>query len=61
MKSFVVLLFLAGALHAFLQVPLVVAGGGALLLWILWKLRWIILGLLGLEMLFGGGGGGDDA
>jgi len=36
-----------------------VAGGGALALWVLWKLKWVILGILGLEMLFGGDGGSD--
>ena len=63
MKSFVVLLLVAGALHFFLHVPPVLAGGGALLAWIIWKLKWVILGILGLEMLFGSGGGdnGGDA
>jgi hypothetical protein len=57
MRSLAVLVFLAGLLHLVLHVPLVVAGGGALALWLLWKLKWVILGLLGLDMLFGGGGG----
>lgn len=63
MKSFAVLLFLAGVIHLGLHVPLLIAGGGALLLWILWKLKYVILALLGLEMLFGGNGGdgGFDA
>ncbi|PKU23629.1 hypothetical protein [Telmatospirillum siberiense] len=63
MKSFAVLLFLAGLVHLGLQVPLVIAGGAALLLWILWKLKYVILALVGLEMLFGGNGGdgGVDA
>lgn len=59
MRSFVVLLFLAGAIHLLFQVPVLVAGGGALALWVLWKVKWIILGILGLEMLFGGDGGSD--
>jgi hypothetical protein len=60
MRSFVVLLFVAGLLHFFLHVPLLFAGVGALALWVLWKLKWIILGILGLEMLFGGGDGNDS-
>jgi hypothetical protein len=55
MKSFVVLFFLAAALHFFLHVPLIVAGAGALILWIVWKLKYIILAVLGLEMLFNSG------
>ena len=58
MKSFVVLFFIAAALHFFLHIPLVLAGGGALVLWVVWKLKYALLALLGLEMLFGGG---DDA
>ncbi|RAU19998.1 hypothetical protein CU669_20775 [Paramagnetospirillum kuznetsovii] len=61
MRSFAILLFLAGALHLFLQVPIIIAGCGALALWVLWKLKWVILGILGLEMLFGGGDSGSDA
>ncbi len=57
MRSLVILVFLAGLLHLFLHVPVVVAAGGALGLWLLWKLKWVLLGLLGLDMLFGGGGG----
>jgi hypothetical protein len=26
-------------------------------LWIIWKLKWVILGIIGLEELFGGGRG----
>lgn len=59
MKSFAVLLFLAGIIHLGLHVPLAIAGGGALLLWILWKLKYVILALVGLDMLFGGNGGSD--
>jgi len=60
MRSLVVLLFLAGALHLLLQVPVIVAAGGAVVLWLLWKLKWIILGILGLDMLFGGGDGSNS-
>ena len=44
------------------HVPVLIAGIGALLLWGLWKLKWVILGILGLGMLFGGnsGDGGLD-
>ncbi|WP_096700933.1 hypothetical protein [Magnetospirillum sp. 15-1] len=59
MRSIAILLFVAGILHFFLQVPLVIAAGGAFVLWVIWKLKWIILGILGLEMLFGGGDGSD--
>ena len=64
MKSLAVLLFLAGGLHLLLHVPAAAAGVGAIGLWVLWKLKWFILGLLGLEMLFGGGadnGGGFES
>jgi len=61
MKSLVILLFIAGALHVLLQVPTVLAVGGALALWVVWKLKFVILAVLGLEMLFGGGGGGGNA
>ena len=49
MRSLAILLFLAGVLHLFLQVPIIIAAFGALALWILWKLKWVILGILGLE------------
>lgn len=53
-------------IHFVLQFPpqasIVVAGLLTVVLWGLWKLRWIVLGILGLEMLFGGGdGGGENA
>ena len=35
-----------------------VAVVGAAILWVIWKAKWLILGILGLEALFGGGG--DD-
>jgi len=55
MKSFVVLFFIAAALHFFGHVPMLVAAVGAVLLWIVWKLKYILLALVGLEMMFGGG------
>jgi hypothetical protein len=54
MKSFVVLFFIAAALHFFAHVPMLVAAVGAVLLWIVWKLKYVILAFLGLEMMFGG-------
>lgn len=53
MPSFIILLFLAGAAHFFLQLPLILVAVAALALWVLWKLKWIILGVLGIEMLLG--------
>jgi len=53
MTSFLVLLFLAGTIHLFLHIPILIAVGGALALWIVWKLKYLILGILGLEMLIG--------
>jgi hypothetical protein len=61
MRSLAVMLFLAGALHLGLHVPVLLALSGAVVLWVLWKLKWVILGIFGLEMLFGGGDGGNDA
>jgi putative effector of murein hydrolase LrgA (UPF0299 family) len=65
MKSLIILLFVAGALHLGLHIPVIAAVIGVLVLWVLWKLKWVLLGILGLEMLFGGGdnnngGGGFD-
>jgi hypothetical protein len=57
MRSLIVLSAAAGLLHYFVGVPVLLAAIGALMLWIVWKLKWVILGILGLEMLFGGGGG----
>lgn len=52
----------AAALHLVLGLPIGLAIIVALAIsfgfWVLWKLKWIILGILGLEALFGGG---DDA
>jgi hypothetical protein len=58
MRALAVLLFVAGALHVAIHLPVLPALVGALILWGLWKLRWVLLGIFGLEMLFGGG---DDA
>ena len=56
-----VLVFAFG--HFFLLLPTSFAIGAAavvtILLWLLWKLKWVILGIIGLEEVFGGRG--DDA
>lgn len=58
---FLVLVF--AALHFFLMLPASFAIGAAaavtIVLWLLWKLKWVILGIIGLEEVFGGRG--DDA
>jgi len=59
----IVAVIIAAALHLGLHLPIgfaiVVAVIGTAILWIVWKAKWLILGILGLETLFGGGG--DDA
>jgi hypothetical protein len=40
------------------QLAIIGAAGLTVGLWIVWKLKWIILGIFGLEELFGGGGSG---
>lgn len=60
MKSLVVLMVFAGLLHVGLHVPVLLAVMAAAMLWVLWKLKWVILGVLGLEMLFGGGSDGGS-
>jgi hypothetical protein len=58
MSWLVVLFVLFAGLHLGLLLPTQVAIGGASVLtvglWIVWKLKWVILGILGLEELFGG-------
>ncbi len=41
------------------QLAIIGAAGLVVVLWLLWKARWLILGIIGLEALFGGGN--DDA
>ncbi len=36
------------------QVSIICSAAFTIVLWILWKLKWIILGIIGLEELFGG-------
>jgi len=52
MKTFIVLFFLAAALHYFLFVPLMLAAIVGFGLWLIWRLKYIILAILGLDMLF---------
>ena len=63
MPWLVILGLLFALLHfpLFLPVPFAfgVAAVFTALLWIVWKLKWIILGIIGLEVLFGGFRGGD--
>jgi len=51
MKSFIIFLFVAGLLHFVLHLPVLFALFAMVLLWAVWKLRYIILAILGLEML----------
>jgi hypothetical protein len=63
MPWLVLLLIVFAALHFGLFLPvqaaIVAAAVGTVMLWLLWKLKWIILGIIGLEEIFGGRG--DDA
>lgn len=58
----VILLLAFAFLHFLLLLPASFAIGAAvivtLILWLLWKLKWIILGIIGLEEIFGGRGDG---
>jgi len=60
MSWLVVLLVLFAGLHFGLLLPaqmaIVGAGVATVGMWLLWKLKWIILGIIGLEEFFGGGG-----
>ena len=62
MSWLITLLVLFAGLHLGLLMPTQVSVIGATVLtaglWLLWKLKWIILGILGLEEFFGGGGDG---
>jgi hypothetical protein len=57
---FLVLIF--AGLHFLLLFPAPLAIAAAAIvtigLWLLWKLKWIILGIIGLEEIFGGRGDG---
>jgi hypothetical protein len=58
MPWLIILLVLFGGLHLGLLLPTqaAIVGAGALTvgLWLVWKLKWIILGIIGLEEFFGG-------
>ncbi len=61
--SWLVILVLAFAgLHFGLLLPPQAAIVGAVIMvtgiWIIWRLKWVILGIIGLEELFGGKGDG---
>lgn len=53
MNSLLTLLFVAGILHFLVGVAALPAFGLALVGWVLWKLKYVILGIIGLGMLFG--------
>jgi hypothetical protein len=52
----ILLIFFAG-LHFLLLLPVQIAIASAavltILLWLAWKLKWVILGIIGLEEIFG--------
>jgi hypothetical protein len=54
----IVLVILFAALHLLLLLPTTMAVVIALvatgMLWIVWKLKWVILAVIGLEEIFGG-------
>ena len=58
MSWFVILLVGFAGLHFGLLMPVQISIVGASLftvgLWIVWKLKWVILGIIGLEEIFGG-------
>jgi hypothetical protein len=58
----ILLMILFAALHFGVLLPTQIAIFGALvltaLLWVVWKLKWVILAIIGLEELFGGRGDG---
>jgi hypothetical protein len=60
MAWLVILLLSFAAFHFLLFVPIQLALIGALVLtavlWLVWKLKWVILAVIGLEELFGGRG-----
>lgn len=60
MAWLIILLIVFAGLHFVLLLPaqmaIVGAAGLIVLLWIVWKLKWMILGIIGLEEIFGGRG-----
>ena len=64
MSWLVIIGIIFAALHLGLLLPtqaaIVGAAGLTIAMWLFWKLKWILLGIFGLEELFGGGGGGNS-
>jgi hypothetical protein len=60
MPLLILLLILFAGLHFLLFLPaafaIILAAIGTVALWLLWKLKWVILGIIGLEEIFGGRG-----
>ncbi|MTJ80760.1 MAG: hypothetical protein F8N37_07060 [Telmatospirillum sp.] len=58
MPMLVVLVILFALFHFLLFLPtafaILLAAVSSVFLWLLWKLKWIILGIIGLEAVFGG-------
>ncbi len=54
MPSLVVLIVIAALLHYGAHVAVLPLVLFVLVLWVLWRLKWVILAIFGLEMLFGG-------
>ncbi|HXP97732.1 MAG TPA: hypothetical protein VN809_13540 [Telmatospirillum sp.] len=54
----IILFLLFAGLHFMLLLPaqlgIVVAAVATVILWVVWKLKWVILGIIGLEEIFGG-------
>ncbi|WP_156876844.1 hypothetical protein [Paludibacterium yongneupense] len=51
MFSIIILAVLAGVLHLFLHLPVVLALIVAAVLWLVWKLKYVILAFIGVEWL----------
>jgi hypothetical protein len=60
MTWLILLLAVFAGVHFLLMLPaqfaIVIAGVLTLVLWLTWKLKWVILGIIGLEEIFGGRG-----
>jgi hypothetical protein len=60
MPMLIILVILFALLHFGLFLPtviaVIIAAVATVMLWILWKLKWVILGIIGLEEIFGGRG-----
>lgn len=60
MFGFVFMLALIGVLHVVLHLPLVVALAVMAVLWVIWKLKYIILAVIGLDFLLSRDAGSDQ-